>query len=218
MISHCTTRIVGALSIVFLLGACGGPQGGQASISPGTSDSGGKATGEPSQIVRAAPLPSQAACTQPVTEADLRVGTKVIVDATIAHGKAVSDSVGGSIIPLEGVKVLWGTVAKPPGALSVSSVPMSDADSLLDAGRYILLLGSSTDGVYYLAQGRAGAFPYADAGGNSVTRICTVYSADKVAKRPLRAPGSVPRKTLLDLAVRAASEPVLSPEPVPVPS
>ena len=217
MTSHCTARTVGTLSIVFLLGACGSPQGGQASISPGTSDSRGKATGEPTQIVRAAPLPSQAACTQPFSEADLRVGTKVIVEATIVHGEAVTDNVGGSIIPLEGVKVLWSTVAKSPGALSVSNVPVSDVDSILDAGRYILLLGSSTDGVYYLAQGRAGAFPYADANGDSVTRICTVYSADKVAKPPLRAPGSISRKALLDLAIRAASEPILSPEPVPIP-
>lgn len=168
---------------------------------------------------RPAPMPSEVSCTQPGTKEELRLGAQVIVEATIVPGRAVTDNLGGSVIPLDVVKVLWTKATVTPKEIVASNVPVEDADFLLGAGRYILLLGSSTKGVYYLAQGREGAFPIVDAEGDKVTRICTVYSLDGTPRPAATAEGSISRQALLEMAISAAAAEQLStPSPVPVPS
>jgi hypothetical protein len=107
---------------------------------------------------------------------------------------------------MQDVKVLWSLdpAQPPPSTLVASNVPVSNAELLLEPGRYVLLLGSSTPGLYYLAQGRQGAFAYVDESGSVLTRLCTVYSTDGTARPAVRAPGSIARETLLGLSIAAA--------------
>jgi hypothetical protein len=134
----------------------------------------------------------------------LAVGATAIVDATVRGGKAVSDGVNGSVVPLDAVKVLWGSQESVPTSIVASNVSSSDAEMLLPPGRYILLLGSSTPGFYYLAQGREGVFVFTDPNGQTLTRLCTVYSPDGVARPAKRAPGSLSVAALMDMATTAA--------------
>lgn len=160
------------------------------------------ASGTPASSI-GAPVPPSQACEEPATPNDLRLGQVAIVEATVAHGKATSDGAGGVVIPLEGAKLLWGSVSPTPSAIEADNLPLEDADLLLDAGRYILFLGSSTPGHYYLAQGRFGAFSYSDSAGNLLTRNCTQYYADGKGRPPVKAKASISRKALLGLASQA---------------
>jgi hypothetical protein len=206
----------GLILTVLLAGACGSvaPAGSSTGSSVGTSGVSvsrpATIPGHPSGLV-AAPLPPPQACVTPSTVADVQLGERVVVEATIAHGHAVSDNYRGSIIPLVAVKVLLGSVPSPPQEIEADLLPPSDADLLLDEGRYILLLGSSIEGHYYLAMGRRGAFAFSDASGSSLVQMCTEYSADGKAHSPVRAPGSIDRNTLLELVAKTVSQPTASP-------
>jgi hypothetical protein len=159
-----------------------------------------------SNIRRALPLPPQEKCELPTSERDLELGARAIVEATVVHGRARADGQGASVIPLEGVKVLWSTSEDTPQEISVSNTSVDDADLLLDAGRYVLLLGSDVDHVYYLAHGRAGAFEYADTAGNSFSKLCTVYASDGKAHPPVKAKGTISRESLVTMAIEAARQ------------
>jgi hypothetical protein len=144
----------------------------------------------------------------------------LVVEATFTPGRSVRDDAGGVEIPLDAVTILWGKAATvPPEKIVASNMTAADADLLLDPGRYVLLLGSNSFGHFYLADGRYGAFPFADAEGQSLARLCTEYTTDGKAHAPVRAQGVTTRGDLLRLVASAAERrPSIDPNPSPVPA
>jgi hypothetical protein len=198
-----------ALLSLLILAGCSGTGRGATESQPrvsGSNVAGADAAPRSSSsgLPMPVPGPPERECRQPTSAEDLAVGATVIVDATVRGGKAVSDGVNGSVVPLDAVKVLWGSQESVPTSIVASNVSSSDAEMLLPPGRYILLLGSSTPGFYYLAQGREGVFVFTDPNGQTLTRLCTVYSPDGVARPAKRAPGSLSVAALMDMATTAA--------------
>jgi hypothetical protein len=124
------------------------------------------------------------------------------IEATAVPANATSDGVGTSVL-LTDVKILWEAVSNnvPPHSIEASNVPLAEADQLLPAGRYVLLLGSGHAGHWYPAMGRQGMFAFVDAQGNELTQFCTAYSATPQA--PTKAPGSISRTKLVSLLKKA---------------
>jgi len=208
-----TSDLVAATAIVaFALGLSG-----CAAETVGTSPSvTARAPGLGASVAGPVPRP----CVPPSSVDDLPPGIAAIVEATFVPGHAVSDSARGTLIPLEGVSVLWGSPSRPPTQLVDSPSTPSESDLLLLPGRYILLLTANSLGEYYIAEGRYGAFAFVDAQGNTLDRLCTIYAMDGKPRPPVKSEITIDRKTLLSLAVAAATSKKVdlqSMQPVPAP-